>query len=125
MLDLLTYPIQIVEANPDYDNSKPAEADWQQSWHFTHPGVDRHSQAICLLDIKAEPIERDALPYQIHLQAFATAKVENWDTLADPEKIAFEVQLRQMVTNMVRERIRTLTADAPWGAIIMPLIPIT
>lgn len=125
MLDFLVYTVQSVQANQNYQQGSVPTYDWQQAWEFSPQETDGViDHAVVMLRISLAQNGPVALPYDLEIESFSTMHLSGWPDLADAEKVAIVVQARQYVTGMVRERIRMLTSDGPWGPLIMPPLPI-
>lgn len=125
MLEYLMYTVQRCEANPDFDREAENTLDWEQFWTFSLADDRVDDRLFAILKINSQSGDQGNTPFDIELETFAGCNVAGWGRMTDADKASAEIQVRQIVTGMARERIRMLTADAPWGPVIIPPLPVS
>ncbi len=120
LLDFVIYPQQKCIANPDHNREAESDLDWDTSWTFCPADENAEDRFIAILVLESKPGEKGNAPFDIVIEAFSTCKIFNWTRMHDSEKFGTELQVRQMMMGMVREKIRLLTNDTPWGPMLIP-----
>lgn len=126
-LKTVFYPLLSVISNSEYDKNSQKDIEWYQDW-FIDDLDDSQSATICagliICTNNGNVTFEPHIKCHINIHIFSKIFIEDWENKTKSEKKAIEIEIRQILTGMVREKIFSLTATSPWGEVVLPPLPI-